>query len=466
MERLKEKLKKVCVLSLLLSTILTFSQCKKEGMKPGNSDNPLSNETPGVLDSQLVSGSASGVMQVNVSTGTSDGGFALRIPMDAKLTSDSNEKPAASTVRVFENGVEIGPAHSSHDDIRTKGNGRFSHKSNFLYLSASDNSDPKTNGKKYTYTVNGQGGATLEPTPPTTEQPTAPVDGSEPIGYASVNGKTTGGAGGQTVTVTTLDALKSALSSKSPLIIQVSGTITGTGLLQVESNKTILGLSGSKLIGAGLLIYGKNNVIVRNMTISKVRTYSNIIIKEGAHHVWVDHCDLGSELVSDWDYYDGLLDVGTGADYVTLSWNKLHDNHKAMLIGFSYTRPDDANHLKVTVHHNLFSNISERTPDVRYGNVHVFNNYMLNAGYVGSLMGATVRVENNYFKGSSLPIRTEISPVAGVISGLSTNIFENSGSNKITTAPSTWVPTYEYKSALDAAANVPAILTKSAGATL
>lgn len=470
MERLKEKFKKVCVLSLLLSTILTFSQCKKEGVVPQDPENPITNEIPGVVDSQAVTGGTGGVMQVNVSAATSDTGFAVRILMDSKLTSDSNEQPSASTVKVFENGVEIGPAHSSHDEIRTKGKGRFSHKSGFLYLSASDNSNPKTNGKKYTYTVNGQGGTVtppvVDPTPPTTEQPTAPVNGDTPIGYASVNGKTTGGAGGQTVTVTTLAALTSALSSKSPMIIQVSGTITGTGLLQVESNKTILGLRGSQLIGAGLLIYNKSNVIVRNMTISKVRTYSNIIIKEGSHHVWVDHCDLGSERVSDWDYYDGLLDVGTGADYVTLSWNKLHDNHKAMLIGFSYTRPDDANHLNVTVHHNLFSNISERTPDARYGNVHVFNNYMLNAGYVGSLMGAKVRVENNYFKGSSLPIRTEISPVAGVISALSTNIFESSGSNKITSAPSTWAPTYEYKSALNAAADVPAVLTKGAGATL
>ncbi|MBB2148458.1 pectate lyase family protein [Pedobacter gandavensis] len=372
MERLKEKFKKVCVLSLLLSTILTFSQCKKEVVVPQDPENPITNETPGVVDP----------------------------------TPPSTEQPTVPP-------------------------------------------------------------ATETPTvPPATETPTAPVNGDTPIGYASVNGKTTGGAGGQTVTVTTLAALTSALSSKSPMIIQVSGTITGTGLLQVESNKTILGMSGSKLIGAGLLIYGKNNVIIRNMTISKVLTYSNIIIKEGAHHVWVDHCELSSELVSDWDYYDGLLDVGTGADYVTLSWNKLHDNHKAMLIGFSYTRPDDANHLKVTVHHNYFYNISERTPDVRYGNVHVFNNYMQNAGYVGSLMGATVRVENNYFKNSSLPIRTEISPVAGVISGLSTNIFESSGSNKITSAASNWVPTYEYKSALDAAANVPAILAKGAGATL
>lgn len=407
----------------------------------------------------------SGTLAINASSGVSDGGFAVRIPMDASLTSDSNDQPTASTLKVFENGVEIGPAHSSHQDIRDSGKGRFSHKSGFLYLSASDNSDPRTNGKKYTYTVGDQS-ITIPPVTPPTGSTNPPVSTGEPIGYASVNGKTTGGAGGQTVTVSTFSALQSALSSSSPLIVQVSGTITGSGLLRVESNKTILGLSGSKLIGASLFIYGKNNIIIRNMTISKVRTYSNIIIKEGAHHIWVDHCDLSSELVSDWDYYDGLLDVGTGADYVTLSWNKLHDNHKAMLIGFSYNEPESVGKLRVTVHNNYFYNVSERCPNVRYGTVHTFNNYYDKAGFVSAFMGAIVRVENSYFKNTSLPIRTDLSNVPGVISGLNTNTFDNCGQNKITTAASSWVPTYEYKSVLSTVANVPSIVMKGAGATL
>ncbi|MEQ7799389.1 pectate lyase [Pedobacter sp. ASV1-7] len=466
MKRFKEKLKRVCVLGLLLSTVLTFSQCKKEGV-----DN-LINDVPISVDTQSANYGKTNEFIVNVSKAISDGGYAIRIPMDAKLTSDSNTEPNASSLRVFENGVEIGPAHSSHADIRAKGKGRFSHKSGFLFLSASDNSNPKSNGKKYTYTVNGQGVTTpppvvvppVDPVDPT--GPVAPVSGDEPIGYASVNGKTTGGKGGQTVTVTTFSALKTALSSTSPMIVQVSGKISGTGLLRVESNKTILGLKGSELVGASLFIYGKNNIIIRNMTISKVQTYSNIIIKEGSHHIWVDHNDLSSERVSDWDFYDGLLDVGTGADYITLSWNKLHDNHKAMLIGFSYNEPESVGKLRVTVHNNYFYNVSERCPNVRYGTVHVFNNYYDNAGFVSSLMGATVRVDNNYFKNTKLPIRTELSPQAGTISGESTNIFDNCGKNIITTAPSSWVPSYEYKTGFNVAANVPSVVTNGSGATL
>jgi pectate lyase len=461
MEKFKEKLKRVFVLGLLLSAALTFSQCKKDSV-----DNQIE-EVPINLDTQSATVVNATEFLVKVSSAVSDEGFAVRIPMDAKLISDSNAQPTASTVRVFENGVEIGPAHSVHVDIRTKGKGRFSHKSGFLYLSASDNSNPKTNGKKYTYTVNGQGATTPPPVVPgDPTSPTVPVTGDTPIGYASVNGQTTGGKGGQTVTVTTLAAFKTALSSTSPMIIQVSGSISGTGLLRVESNKTILGLKGSELIGASLFIYGKNNIIIRNMTIRKVQTYSNIIIKEGSHHIWVDHNELSSELVSDWDFYDGLLDVGTGADYVTLSWNKLHDNHKAMLIGFSYNEPESVGKLHVTVHNNYFYNVSERCPNVRYGTVHAFNNYYDNAGFVSSLMGAVVRVDNNYFKNTKLPIRTELSPQAGVISGESTNIFDNCGKNIITTAASSWVPTYEYKTGFNIAANVPAVVTSGSGATL
>jgi pectate lyase len=283
-----------------------------------------------------------------------------------------------------------------------------------------------------------------------------------------VDGTTTGGEGGQTITVSSLSALKSALASSARSIIKVSGKITGTGYLNVSSNKTILGLKGSSLEGVGLMIYGTNNVIIRNMTIRNVVTYSNIIIKEGAHHVWVDHCDLSSDRNHGWDYYDGLLDVGKQADYVTFSWNKLHDNHIPMLIGFGDGSTADIGHLRVTVYFNYFYNVSERQPSTRFGNMHVFNNYFNNgSGYaVGATFGATVRTDNNYFENQNKPIGTDIRTKPGYVSGVNTNIFKNSGKNVITTAESTWVPSYEYKSILIPAADVPAIVTAGAGATL
>ncbi len=55
-----------------------------------------------------------------------------------------------SGLLLFENGRPLGPARSLHQDIREKGQGRYSHWTRHgLYLSASDNSDPRTNGRKY-----------------------------------------------------------------------------------------------------------------------------------------------------------------------------------------------------------------------------------------------------------------------------------------------------------------------------
>jgi hypothetical protein len=62
-----------------------------------------------------------------------------------------------STLRIFEDGIELKPAHSLHATIRTQGGGRFSHQKSGSYetlrFSASDNSDPRTNGKTYTYII-------------------------------------------------------------------------------------------------------------------------------------------------------------------------------------------------------------------------------------------------------------------------------------------------------------------------
>jgi Macrocin-O-methyltransferase (TylF) len=54
-----------------------------------------------------------------------------------------------SSLRVFEDGFELGPAHSLHDDITAHGGGRFSHWGRWLMFSSSDGSDPRTNGRAY-----------------------------------------------------------------------------------------------------------------------------------------------------------------------------------------------------------------------------------------------------------------------------------------------------------------------------
>lgn len=448
----------------LMLIVLTFSKCKKDSNEVMLQDETSLSADTGVSKKQSVQ-TTSVAKTLNVANVKSDGGFAYKINIDLGIPGDTPENPTNSIVKIFENGIELGAAHSTHADIRKIGKGKFSHwLSTSIYFSASDNSNPKTNGKKYTYLV----GSTSTIPGNTTTTPSTTISSNSIIGYAMIDGKTTGGEGGQTVTVTSVSALKSAVASSSPLIIMVSGKITGTGFLNVSSNKTILGLKGSSLEGVGLMIYGTNNVIIRNMTIRNVVTYSNIIIKEGAHHVWVDHCELSSDRNRGWEYYDGLLDVGKRADYVTLSWNKLHDNHIPMLIGFGDGSTADIGHLRVTVYKNYFYNVSERQPSTRFGYMHVFNNYINNSsGYgVGATMGATVRTDNNYFENSQTPITTEYNAAPGFISGASTNFYKNSGKNTISTAESNWVPAYEYKSVMISAESVPATIMAGAGATL
>lgn len=56
---------------------------------------------------------------------------------------------------------------------------------------------------------------------------------------------TTGGKGGPTTTVTTLDALISAVAGDTAAIVFISGTITGDAVVLIGSNKTVLGKAGA-----------------------------------------------------------------------------------------------------------------------------------------------------------------------------------------------------------------------------
>ncbi len=78
--------------------------------------------------------------------------WVVELPALARW-SDSQAHPENSTLRLYEDGRPLGPAHAIHDNIRKMGQGRFSHWGRALYFSASDNSDPNTNGKRYTITA-------------------------------------------------------------------------------------------------------------------------------------------------------------------------------------------------------------------------------------------------------------------------------------------------------------------------
>ena len=66
-----------------------------------------------------------------------------------RIPSDDPARPRRSTLALFENGKELGPPHSLHEDVVTKGKGAFSHWNGTLIFSASDNTAPRFNGRKY-----------------------------------------------------------------------------------------------------------------------------------------------------------------------------------------------------------------------------------------------------------------------------------------------------------------------------
>jgi len=292
-------------------------------------------------------------------------------------------------------------------------------------------------------------------------------------GFAATGTGTTGGGNLTPVNVTTLDQLRTLCGQDGPAVIRIVGTITGNEAIHVTSNKTIVGAAGAHLIGLGFTI-GQNsqfglisNVIIRNLIMEKpLAPIDKVTVQYGAHHVWIDHNEFFSDLDHGIDFYDGQIDVTHGADFITVSWNVFHDHFKNSLVGNSdNTGAEDTGHLRITYHHNFFTRVDGRNPSIRFGTGHVYNNYYLNVPDYGiaSREGAQVRVEQNFFDTVGQPIRadTSLSPVAGSVNQVSTNIFINSGANSITLAPATFVPPYTFH--LDPAANVPAIVQQGAG---
>src|SRR5262245_65818997 len=79
-----------------------------------------------------------------------EGGFCwiADLPRDA-AEGDNSEDPFRSGLRLFEDGREVGPGHTVHEEIRTKGGGRFSHWGGTLYFSSSDNVSPNQKRRCY-----------------------------------------------------------------------------------------------------------------------------------------------------------------------------------------------------------------------------------------------------------------------------------------------------------------------------
>ncbi len=62
---------------------------------------------------------------------------------------DDPKNPRISPSKLMEDQAFLGPAHTMHETVRIYGKGCYSHWSDTLYFSTSDNTDPNTNGRTY-----------------------------------------------------------------------------------------------------------------------------------------------------------------------------------------------------------------------------------------------------------------------------------------------------------------------------
>jgi pectate lyase len=277
----------------------------------------------------------------------------------------------------------------------------------------------------------------------------------------------------------------------------------------VPANTTIIGVgkdAGFK--GASLQIKGVDNVIVRNLSFESPldcfpqwdptdtadgnwnSEYDSAVVY-GSTHVWMDHdtftdgehpdSTLPSYYGRIYEQHDGELDIVKGADYVTASWNVFADHDKTILIGNSdsaSTAAVDRGHLKVTFHHNLFSNLVERAPRVRFGQVDSYNNHFVakdGYGYsYGVGMESQLVAQHNAF---TLPAgigagtvlkRWNDSPLTAddnYVNGVPTDLIAVHNAEvptEVLRSGAGWTPTLRTKA--DPARAVPAVVDHGAGA--
>ncbi|MBN1306912.1 MAG: hypothetical protein JXA18_03280 [Chitinispirillaceae bacterium] len=297
------------------------------------------------------------------------------------------------------------------------------------------------------------------------------------VGFAA---GVTGGQGGKTVSVNNASAFKSNCQSSEKCIIQVTGKINSAST-SIKSNKTIIGVGSSgELTGTTLSISDGSNIIIRNLTIHHSGKGKDVISISGGKNIWIDHCDIYNAIGDlngdgkvdtegdidggDVDWYDGLIDMTKSSANITISWNKIHDSFKAMLVGSSDSDDSDR---KATFHHNHFYKLWERVPSYRGGTGHVFNNYFTNIDHsaVNSRMNAKIRVEGNVFEnvGSGevdSDTKVQWGPIGAYYSkttgcwDVRDNVFIDCKGNQPATSTCTFTPSYSYSDVLQASDEV------------
>ncbi len=175
--------------------------------------------------------------------------------------------------------------------------------------------------------------------------------------------------------------------------------------LTVPSNTTLVGRGADAwLRGVYLSVRLGENIVVRNLHLeapvdhfpswdpwdgdngSWNARFDAMSVVTGSR-IWIDHCTFTDGRYPNSgaqegfhgepvEHHDGLLDLEDGTDFVTISGSHFTDHAKTLLISSGDGQGDsDRGRLRITLHGNLFEDSQQRSPRVRFGRVHTFNNY-------------------------------------------------------------------------------------------
>lgn len=228
-----------------------------------------------------------------------------------------------------------------------------------------------------------------------------PPGGGTPSAFEGFGAVTSGGAGGEVYHVTTLadggpGSLRAAVTSRTPgvprtVVFDVGGDITLTSTLAIAQGALTIdgstapapGITLRKASGGIATTIRADDVILTHLRfvgLASGNGNGDNLSLLGVHRVVIDH-------IASTSADDGALDIAwNGNTDITVSWSLFYGSDKTMIVSYG---PNG----RLSLHHNVWANNTERNPQLRYENAQVDyrNNIVSNWGPTSWGYGMRIR---------------------------------------------------------------------------